>query len=197
MRKVSIIGTHSTGKTTAAYKLCTELKLHNKPVTLVAEVASTSPLLINESSSPEQQLWILVTQISRELEASHKTEYVVCDRSVLDTLAYFTSARNRNGQNLYPNIKYDSIKRLTFDWLSTYDCLILVVPDGTIPLVADGIRSVNEDYQQEIYQELLQLLSEFKIERPELAEKIKFLEVTPNEMFDDYVVNSIIYDLSA
>ena len=89
--KLALIGTHGVGKTTLAYEICSLLKKADHNVELVTEVVRRTPFPANEGSTVEDQLWILHTQIARELDASSRAEHLICDRSVLDNYCYLVS----------------------------------------------------------------------------------------------------------
>src|SRR5260370_39058954 len=86
--KLALIGTHGVGKTTLAYEICSLLMKADHNVELVTEVVRRSPFPVNEATTLEAQLWILHTQIPRELDATSPAEHWICDRAVLDNYRY-------------------------------------------------------------------------------------------------------------
>ncbi len=137
--KVAIVGSHGCGKTALAFSLCTELQKRGRHVELVVEMARRSPFPINETTSEEGQLWILHSHIVAELEGRLRADVVVCDRAVLDNYAYFCHKFGRKKH----------LDALVRDWTSTYDVLVKA-PIVEEWLVADGVRSVDRDFQKAI-----------------------------------------------
>ena len=68
-----------------------------RSVEFAREVVRDNPLGINESATGEAQLWVLMSQIRRELELAPKAECLVTDRGVMDNFAYYLRACRRRG----------------------------------------------------------------------------------------------------
>lgn len=170
--KVALIGTHGVGKTTLAFDICGLVKKAGQNVELVTEVARRCPLVINESTTLEAQLWILHTQIADELQGGQRAPYVLCDRSVLDNYCYLVNRCGRQPQ-LEPWLVH---------WLETYDLLVgvpmvreSIYSDGfRQPVLADGIRATDRAFQQRIDALLKELLSEPPFDR--FAERVLWLD---------------------
>ena len=139
--KLALIGTHGVGKTTLAYEICSLLKKADHNVELVTEVARRSPFPINEATTLEGQLWILHTQIAKEIYTSSKARHLICDRSVLDNYCYLVNKFGRQPQ----------IEQWLSWWLDSYSLLVSVPPmaDGIPP---DGFRSENLEFQERIHE---------------------------------------------
>lgn len=89
--KIAFSGTHGTGKTTAAYQLAASKKCATvgKEVYVLTDLARECPFPINKDIVQETQWWIFSNQMSKELTLQSKTDrIVVCDRSILDAIAY-------------------------------------------------------------------------------------------------------------
>jgi hypothetical protein len=116
---------------------------------LVTEVARHSPFPINEATTIEGQLWILHAQIAKELEASSRSQHLICDRAVLDNYCYLVNKFGRQ-----PQLEY----WLSW-WMDSYSLLVSVPPmaDGIPP---DGFRSENLESQERIHDLIGQMLSE-------------------------------------
>ena len=137
--KIAFIGTHGTGKTTLACELGAELKKQNRNAIPLLEVARDCPFPISEKTTLNAQVWIMASQIAREIELSKQFQDVVCDRSILDNYIY-----------LYHKFGYQQpYFNLTKEWLKTYDFLFKVdIKKGY--LQDDGFRSTNQKFQKEI-----------------------------------------------
>lgn len=136
--KLALIGSHGVGKTTLCYELAARLKRRNLDVEIVREVARSCPLPINEETTVQSQEWILLTQISWEIEAAASHDLVLCDRSVLDNYCYMVHAAG--AQPVW--------EHLIDYWIPTYDQLVYV-PLWSRPSY-DGVRAVDPDFQRQI-----------------------------------------------
>jgi nicotinamide riboside kinase len=155
--KVAFIGTHGVGKTTLCYELAALLKKQGLDVEVVMEVARSCPLPINRETSLKAQLWILHTQIAKELEVEARHAVTVCDRSVLDNYAYLYHAAGPNA----------AAERIVDDWISTYS-LLLRVPRTGVPS-SDGVRDTDHDFQVAIDERLAELLTRKRVPYRDLA----------------------------
>jgi hypothetical protein len=147
--KLALIGTHGVGKTTLAYEICSLLKKAGHNVELVTQVVRRSPFLVNEETTLEGQLWILHTQIARELDAAFRVPHLICDRAALDNYCYLVNKFGRQKQ----------LEQWLGWWMETYSLVVLVPPmaDGIPP---DGFRSENLEFQQRIHDLIGEMLSE-------------------------------------
>jgi len=146
--KLAFIGTHGTGKTTLCHFLAGEMRKRGLNVGLVAEIARKSPLPINRKTTRESQLWILTTQIASEIEVGAFYDYVVCDRSLLDNYAYQVVS---SGKDAF-------MEDIVEAWLPTYD--VLFKTPNIFPLVNDGVRDTNLEFQDRVDQMIDELLEE-------------------------------------
>ena len=151
--KVAFIGTHGVGKTTLAFGLASQLKQVGANVGFLEEVARRCPFPINEETSREAQIWILMETIRREIELSKIYSELVCDRSALDNYCYMELRFGRQPE-LFGLVRH---------WAGTYD-LLLKVPIREEFLQVDGTRSIDLAFQQAIDAMLDQLLEEAGIE---------------------------------
>jgi nicotinamide riboside kinase len=155
MKKISIMGVHSAGKTSLAYILAAHFKMRGINVKLIHEsVRENCPFPINENANIGTCLWNFHTQFLNELEAEAQGyELAICDRSVLDTFVYFHAV------NPETRITKAAIGQAA-EWLSTYDLLICLEPMANIELQDDGFRDTNRNYQQLINQGFKNTLKE-------------------------------------
>jgi len=148
--KFAFIGTHGVGKTTLCFELAALLKKRDRVVEMVHEVARFCPLPINRDTTIDAQSWILHTEIASELQAAHKAEIVICDRSVLDNFCYLLSAGR--APVLEPLVRW---------WTATYQLLIkvpIVSPPGF-----DGLRDTDATFQRAIDEKIESILLEWGI----------------------------------
>lgn len=138
--KIAFIGSHGVRKTAAVASFAATLSRAGRSWELVKEVVRHSPLGINESATPEAQLWVLVTQIQQELELAPRADVLIADRSVVDNYAYLLRAAG--GSDPF------CAEPLLRCWAPTYDLLVRLLPD--VVLRADGVRSTNDAFRDEI-----------------------------------------------
>jgi thymidylate kinase len=165
MYKIGLISTHGTGKTTLAYTICGELKKQGvkiKPIAEMATIALERGFPINKGTTLEAQAWIFHTQASLELEAKmHNYEVCVCDRTVLDNYIYMINSLG--DQEKYLEMILNHYK------LHPYNKLYLVpIINDEIPLLFDGVRDTDVNFQKKIDTKIRQFLKEKRIEYTEL-----------------------------
>ena len=139
-RKIAFIGSHSVRKTNAVHSFAGAVGRSGRSVEVGREVVRFNPLGLNEGATPEAQLWTILTQIQQELELRNRADVLVTDRAVIDNFAYFL--RVTKGEDPF------DVKPLVRNWSTTYDLYVRLLPD--IPLKADGVRSTNERFRNEI-----------------------------------------------
>lgn len=138
--KIAFVGSHSVRKTNAVHSFAGAVGRSGRSVEVGREVVRFSPLGLNEGATPEAQLWTLMTQIQQELELRNRADVLVLDRSVVDNFAYFLRATG--GDDPF------DVKPLVANWAHTYDLFVRLRPDT--PLRADGVRSTNARFRDEI-----------------------------------------------
>ena len=139
-RKIAFIGSHAIRKTNAVHSFAGAVGRSGRSVEVGREVVRFSPLGMNERATPEAQLWVIMAQIREELELRMRADVLVLDRAVIDNFAYFL--RVTKGQDPF------DVTPLVAKWSTTYDLYVRLRPDT--PLIADGVRSTNERFRNEI-----------------------------------------------
>jgi nicotinamide riboside kinase len=138
--KIAFIGSHGIRKTTAAHQFVGTLQRAGRAVEYGREVVRDNPLGINEAATGEAQLWVLVSQIRQELELAGKAEVLVTDRATSDNYAYYLRACGMEDRF--------SAEPFVRRWAATYDLCVRLTPD--IALRADGVRSVSDEFRDQI-----------------------------------------------
>ena len=138
--KIAFIGSHGIRKTTAALAFASVMQRAGRSVEFAREVVRDNPLGINEGATSEAQLWVLTSQIRRELELSRKAECLVTDRGVMDNFAYYLRAGG--GEDPF------DVEPLVRKWSRTYDLVVRLTPD--VEIRADGVRSTSDRFRDEI-----------------------------------------------
>ncbi len=138
--KIAFIGSHGIRKTSALLAFAAEAQRAGRSVELGREIVRDNPLGINEAATGEAQLWVLVSQIRQELELARKADILATDRGVMDNFAYYL--RSNDGDDRY------AVEPLVRRWSTTYDLVVRLLPD--VALQADGIRSTNDAFRDEV-----------------------------------------------
>jgi predicted ATPase len=143
--KIAFTGASGTGKTTATYKEALNCKIvyPNNPVVIVSEVARDCPFPFNLNTTREAQIWIFINQMTREIQATSSTNIVVCDRTIMDAVAYTMHAG-------FMMLALEMWK-VAADWCKTYDKIIFKSTRYNNYNYSDGIREVtNSDFRTEV-----------------------------------------------
>jgi nicotinamide riboside kinase len=149
--KIAFIGSHSVRKTNAVHSFAGAVGRTGRSVEVGREVVRFNPLGLNEGATAEAQLWVLTSQIRQELELRSHAEVLVTDRAVVDNYAYYL--RVTGGEDPF------DVEPLVRNWCSTYDLFVRLLPD--VALQADGVRSTNDAFRNEIEAILDRILPEF------------------------------------
>lgn len=138
--KIAFIGSHGIRKTTAALTFAGAIQRAGRSVEFAREVVRDNPLGFNEEATVEAQLWVLTSQIRRELELAQGAECLVTDRGVMDNFAYYLRACA--GEDPY------RIEPLVRAWSGSYALVVRLTPD--VQIRADGVRSTNDHFRDQI-----------------------------------------------
>lgn len=175
---IAFSGSHGVGKSTASYLLAAQFKLAGISVSVVDEIARECPLKINKEATELTQYWIMSTQIKREIEIMHKYDYIICDRSVFDPLAYAKTL----------DIIQDEFYSLIANYIKKYYHVIYVLhPHGFNYQIDDGVRDMDENFRFNVYANLRLLYDDFNIKytiihnEKELNNEIKRLTLLKKE----------------
>jgi nicotinamide riboside kinase len=149
--KIAFIGSHSVRKTNAVHSFAGAVGRSGRSVEVGREMVRFNPLGMNEGATAEAQLWVLLAQIQQELELRSRAEVLVTDRAVIDNYAYFL--RVTGGRDPF------DVDPLVRHWTTTYDMFVRLLPD--VALLADGVRSTNDEFRDEIERILDDLLPKY------------------------------------
>lgn len=138
--KIAFIGSHSVRKSNAVHAFASTVGRAGRSVEVGREVVRFNPLGLNESATPEAQLWVLMAQVQQELELAGRAEILVTDRSVVDNFAYYL--RVTGGEDPF------GVEPLVRRWATTYDLSVRLLPD--VGLLDDGVRSTSDAFRDEI-----------------------------------------------
>ncbi len=149
--KIAFIGSHSVRKSNAVHAFASTIGRAGRSVEVGREVVRFNPLGLNEGATAEAQLWVLLTQVQQELELAQRAEVLVTDRSVVDNFAYYL--RVTDGEDPF------AVEPLIRRWATSYDLSVRLLPD--VALLADGVRSTNDAFRDEIEALLDRILPDY------------------------------------
>lgn len=167
--KIAFIGSHSVRKTNAVHSFAGAVGRSGRSVEVGREMVRFSPLGLNEAATPEAQLWVIMAQIREELELRSRADVLVLDRAVVDNFAYFLRATG--GEDPF------DVKPLVARWSRSYDMFVRLCPD--IPLRADGVRSTNERFRNDI-EKILDLII------PQYVDPDRLVELKASEISESF-----------
>ncbi|MEA3304919.1 MAG: ATP-binding protein [Patescibacteria group bacterium] len=159
--RIILTGSFSVGKTS----VMRELKKQLSNISFLDEVARD--LILSQNKKPEQmevheqedfQKKILFTQMYQE----SFTSCFVSDRGVIDTLAYTKDL------DMYERV-YDMIE--DYIHLSPYTHVFFIPKE--FPLVDDGVRNTDEEFQIEIENRVLEILRKLEIKHIPLTGSVE------------------------
>lgn len=156
MKKIGIMGTHGTGKTTLAFDLALKYKKENphQNVKIMTEVVRKCPYPINEASTQRSQRWIWAAQMVAEIDGM-MNDILVCDRTILDNLAY--------SKNLgFDHILLDFMEA-SVSWMLTYEKIYWLRPNNNFMCADDNIRSTDVNFQKNIDKILERWIKRFNL----------------------------------
>lgn len=145
MKKYGFVGSHGTGKSSAALHLAALLKLNNrdKSVKLLEEnVREIANIFNNNLNNSNFQKLCMVDHLHKELTSEQLYDLVVCDRTTLDTLVYGMVYKVK----LPP--EYFS---LALNNLNSFEKIFFVRPKNRDSgLSPDGFRDTNIELRNEV-----------------------------------------------
>src|SRR3990167_914608 len=136
VRKIAIVGAHSSGKTSLVYALAAALKKRDKSVGVVIESVRRSPFPLG---TKEFYDWVIPATILAEIDAAQGHEFLICDRTPADTLAYMKAAGFKIPDTLWNYLD---------DYLQSYESIVLLEPNR--PIVDDGFRHTDEAHRDAV-----------------------------------------------
>ena len=171
-RRIAIVGSFSTGKTTLAEALARRMDLPLLPE--VAREVVELGFKLDKDASPETETLIFMRQFNNEIS----TEEFVGDRSMIDVMAYagWVLDHRERTKEFY---LWDECVRLAERTLRTAYSHVFYLPIE-FPIVLDGLRPDDPEFQKDIDERILRLLRSHDIEYetitgsiPERIEKIE------------------------
>lgn len=148
--RIAIVGSFSTGKTTLAEALAHRLDLPLLPET-AREVVELG-FKLDKDATPETETLIFLKQYNNEIS----TENFVGDRSMIDVMAYagwvLEHQPRRKELALWQECERLAERRMRGNYSHVFYLPI------EFPIVADGLRPMDPEFQQDIDRRVLDLL---------------------------------------
>ncbi len=170
--RIAVVGSFSTGKTTTAEILARRLDLPLLPE--VAREVVELGFKLDKDATPETEALIFLRQYNNELA----TPEFVGDRSLIDVMAYAGWVLD-NQPRTKERALWDECVRLAERRLRTSYSHVFYLPIE-FPIVLDGLRPDDPDFQREIDDRILTLLRANDIEHETITgtveERIEAIE---------------------
>jgi hypothetical protein len=156
MYRISISGTHSTGKTTLFNNVINSID--RKHIGCIPEIAR---ILINKGFKLNQNIteYGIINYITEYLrhERIIQSDIVISDRSLIDLLAYVKTNNSSKIRKKY----VDLIEEIVFEESKRFDCYIYIPIEFL--LVLDSVRPSDISYQKQVDNTFLQLFDYYRI----------------------------------
>ncbi|HEX2054528.1 MAG TPA: ATP-binding protein [Actinomycetota bacterium] len=164
-RRIALVGSFSTGKTTLAELVARKLELPLLPET-AREVVELG-FKLDKDATPETETLIFLKQYNNELS----TEEFVGDRSLIDVMAYAGWVLDNQPRSKETAL-WDECLKLAERRLRGNYTHVFYLPIE-FPIVLDGLRPDDPEFQAEIDQRLLRILRAHDIEYTTLKGSVK------------------------
>ena len=164
-RRIAIVGSFSTGKTTLAEALSRRLDLPLLPE--VAREVAELGFKLDKDATPETEALIFLSQYNNELS----THEFIGDRSLIDVMAYATWVLD-NQEWRKEMALWDECVKLAERRLRTSYSHVFYLPIE-FPIVLDGLRPDDPAFQEDIDRRILKLLHSHDIEYQTLTGSVE------------------------
>lgn len=186
MKKIAVFGTHGSAKTTLVYKLAAYLKMKDKNVTVIHEAARQSPFPINTDVVYQTTLFVVTSQIMKELKAEAEGfEIVISDRTPSDAFIYINHVERDNEYT-------QSLEQFSLQWIKQYALLIYLEPSKGFHATDDGIRAKDAHYQDLIKNDFRLLVEEIETTFPN---DVKILKAESSHVFEEQKCTQLFEDV--
>ena len=187
MKRIAVFGTHGAAKTTLIYKLAAFYKMENKNVTVIHEAARQSPFPINTDVVYQTTLYVVTSQIKKELEAEAEGfEIAISDRTPSDAFVYLNHLERDNNLT-------QSLQNFCMEWISKYDVLIYLEPSKGFAITNDNKRAIDVNYQLAIRDDFRLMLEEIE---KKYEGKLQLIKAMSNQIFDKQKSHSLINEIN-
>ena len=149
--KIGVTGAHSTGKTTLSMLVSGKLKFTFLPEAPFQAFQAGFPM--NETTSEASE--VVIFAIQAMMEQRFKDNFVA-DKCFIDLLAY--------AAHLFPDNRelLRALERVAKPYIQGYD-LVIYLPCGEFPIVDDGYRSLDPEFQRAIDYKIVEIMARLGI----------------------------------
>lgn len=157
---ITFTGAQSTGKSTLLEKMRNDerFKYWSFEAEITRDLLKKYDLKINEDGDVFTQYVTCFSHVDNYLR--NRDKHAVFDRCAIDSFIYTTYAYHTSKNSAKDRDNMATIATAVLDLLyDKYDIIFYTSPD--IPLVADGVRSPNEDYRNKIIELFEDYIQEF------------------------------------
>jgi nicotinamide riboside kinase len=185
MIRISLTGSHSTGKTTLA-NLVAEYYAPQLKVERISEVARE---LIGRRFKMSKDIteYGIINYAYQYLyqERTKKGDLIIADRSIIDMMGYITVNKSPKVRCIYNSL----IDEIMFINKSKYDIYFYIPLE--IPFVGDGIRPEDDKYREDVDQAILGLLQQYKINYIKIIGGIQERKEKMIRIIDKHIIKKI------
>ena len=176
MKKIAVFGTHGAAKTTLVYKLAAYYKMLDKNAIVIHETARQSPFPINTDAVYQTTLFVVTSQIKKELEAEAQGfDIAISDRTPSDAFVYINHLER---DNLYTR----SLETFCMEWIKKFHALIYLEPSEGYAISEDGTRATDENYQKLIRDDFRLLVEDIE---EKYKDSITLIKAESSQIFDE------------
>ena len=171
-KRIAIVGTHNTGKSTLCHSVAAKLMTRGIKVGVAWEPSRSNLHLAAGIRGYETQMSIFASVVGGEMEAERTNDIVICDRSILDVIAYTQALTDHPNET---QTKYtQAMSKFAIDYANTYLSIFKTCWRFDMKRSADPLRIPGCDFQDKIdchIESLLTLLEEpaIRLNEPETA----------------------------
>jgi predicted ATPase len=145
--KILLTGAYSTGKTTLAAALVQAVAELGIKASIRPDPARDCPLPLNTDQSFDASHWMVGSVLAGDaLFSRGGSAVLICDRGLPDILSH-TYGIAADVQDQASAFGVNPLTRLCADWLRTYDFVFRTKIDLEMPIVEDGLRVADRNYQ--------------------------------------------------
>lgn len=146
--KITISGTHSTGKTTFLDQLIKEVAptpIH-KLSSLAPEARDLGFPILKEHTF-NSTLWMMATGMKKEAESTLKNSITLVDRPIMEAHAYLNAALKLRGERL-TDAEEACLLSISKGYMFSYDMIIKTIVDDTLPIATNKKRDHDAEFRK-------------------------------------------------
>jgi predicted ATPase len=161
--KLALTGAHGTGKTTLSRFLGEKTFAGHRVAycrevpRVIIEQARDDEFFRRTNNSPLRQSLIFLYQLIEEVKQAENVEFLICDRTLVDHLAYSAVLFPAETSTVEYRVMLEAVRA----WISEYDAIFKLPIE--FPAEDDGVREADAKFQGEIDKKIDELYLSFGI----------------------------------